>query len=115
MTEATTPGKKLKDLRVSDLKVELDKRGLPTSGIKALLVERLQKQLEEDGLDPEVFDFSLVGGDSKDMETEDGTADEMVEKEQENGESLGKIEEAQLEIKKDLLTLEVTKKSKLIV
>jgi RNA recognition motif-containing protein len=99
MTETTTPGKKLKDLRVSDLKVELDKRGLPTSGIKAFLVDRLQKQLEDDGLDPEVFDFSLVGGDPKEMETEDGTTDEMVEKELENGESIGNIEEAQLDNK----------------
>lgn len=36
-------GKKLSDLRVTDLKLELEKRGLETSGIKCTLLERLQK------------------------------------------------------------------------
>ena len=77
MTDST-PGKKLRDLRVSDLRVELDKRGLPTSGVKAVLVERLQKQLEEDGLDAEAYDFSLAGEDQKEPETvERGTTDEI--------------------------------------
>ena len=81
MTDST-PGKLLKDLRVSDLKVELDKRGLPTSGIKAVLVDRLQKQLEEDGLDPEVYDFSLTEESQKEPETSEQGVAEEIEKDQ---------------------------------
>lgn len=36
-------GKKLSELRVYDLKTELEKRGLETTGIKIALLERLQK------------------------------------------------------------------------
>ena len=47
---AETPTKNLRDLKVADLKVELEKRGLQTSGVKAVLIERLQTALDEEGV-----------------------------------------------------------------
>ena len=38
-----TPGKKLSQLRVIDLREELEKRGLEKTGVKAALMERLKK------------------------------------------------------------------------
>ena len=50
--------KRLKDLRVADLKHELEKRDLQTSGVKAVLAERLKTHLESQGVDIEKFDFN---------------------------------------------------------
>jgi len=50
--------KKLKDLKVADLKVELDKRGLQTSGVKAVLIERLKAALQEEGQNGEEIDLN---------------------------------------------------------
>ena len=50
--------KLLKDLRVTDLKLELEKLGLATSGVKAVLAERLQKHFKDKGIDLDTYDFN---------------------------------------------------------
>ncbi|XP_026851270.1 SAFB-like transcription modulator [Drosophila persimilis] len=45
-------GKKVSELRVCDLKDELEKRKLDTLGPKAALIDRLEKALKGEGLDP---------------------------------------------------------------
>ncbi|XP_019621073.1 PREDICTED: scaffold attachment factor B2-like [Branchiostoma belcheri] len=44
--------KKLSDLRVVDLREELEKRGLEKGGTKPVLIERLKKAIQDEGGDP---------------------------------------------------------------
>ena len=54
--------KLLKDLKVTDLRFELGIRGLDTTGVKAVLTDRLQKYLQEQDHDIETFDFNSAEG-----------------------------------------------------
>ncbi|KAL3997965.1 RNA recognition motif family protein [Acanthocheilonema viteae] len=49
----------LSELRVFELKQELEKRGLDKSGIKLALVERLEEALREEGHDPKIYKFTV--------------------------------------------------------
>jgi len=53
-------GRKINELRACDLKDELMKRKLNSSGLKNELIERLQNALKEEGKDPEKFLFPLL-------------------------------------------------------
>ena len=73
--------KKLKDLKVADLKVELDKRGLQTSGVKAVLIERLKAALQEEGQSGEEIDLNNEEK-AEDSENQDEAAENPKPEEQ---------------------------------
>ena len=50
---------KLSELKVSELKKELEERDLDTSGVKIVLQQRLKQALLEAGEDPDVFLFEI--------------------------------------------------------
>lgn len=59
---ADMEGKKLTELRVIDLKTELERRGLDKTGNKAALLERLSKAITEEGQDPDEYLIVPCGG-----------------------------------------------------
>ncbi|EZA48280.1 SAFB-like transcription modulator [Ooceraea biroi] len=62
---ADIEGKKLTELRVIDLKTELERRGLDKSGNKAALLERLSKAITDEGENPEEYLIVPSGGSCK--------------------------------------------------
>ncbi|VEN47729.1 unnamed protein product, partial [Callosobruchus maculatus] len=48
---------KFGELKVADLRRELDERGADSSGLKAVLQDRLRQIIIEDGEDPDTFQF----------------------------------------------------------
>ncbi|KAH7952464.1 hypothetical protein HPB52_023621 [Rhipicephalus sanguineus] len=49
----------LSELRVTDLRSELDQRGLDKTGLKAVLIERLSHALRDEGENPETYHFTV--------------------------------------------------------
>ena len=94
--------RRLKDLRVADLKVELEKRGLTTSGIKAILADRLKADLTEKGLDPDEFDFNSSDRNedeeaSEDQDIQEASEDQDIQEASEDQEIKQDPEEAEQE------------------
>ncbi|KZC09042.1 Reticulocyte-binding protein 2 like protein a [Dufourea novaeangliae] len=59
---ADIDGKKLTELRVIDLKTELERRGLDKSGNKAALLERLSNSISDEGENPDEYLIVPCGG-----------------------------------------------------
>ncbi|GBM02427.1 hypothetical protein AVEN_76479-1 [Araneus ventricosus] len=47
------------DLKISDLKAKLEKRGLDKTGVNSVLIERLRNALEDEGIDPDDHEFEI--------------------------------------------------------
>ncbi|KAL3201974.1 hypothetical protein MRX96_012236 [Rhipicephalus microplus] len=67
---SATVKRKINELKVVQLRAELEGRELDKSGSKTALVERLSKALEEEGADPETYEFEVPAESSTTKENE---------------------------------------------
>ena len=79
-TKKKKADRELKNLKVADLKLELESRGQLTSGLKAVLVERLAGILEKEGHDPLTFVFNGLKVDEPKVESKDEEVNNAVQK-----------------------------------
>ncbi|CAG0907957.1 unnamed protein product, partial [Cyprideis torosa] len=79
-TEIIFEERRLTELRVIDLKAELERRSLDKNGVKSQLMERLKEAMENEGLDPEshIFQVGKSGAGETPGKTKRSEADESV-------------------------------------
>ncbi|KAJ8946989.1 hypothetical protein NQ318_019070 [Aromia moschata] len=104
----------LKDLKVADLKRELEERECETTGKKADLQNRLKEALENEGENPDIFLFEIAGDINSALQSLEKNLRGMEQKLIENGSNLqqkleetsGKLENLDKKLLENYTTLE---------
>ncbi|CAL1286891.1 unnamed protein product [Larinioides sclopetarius] len=91
---------KLSELKVADLRAELEKRDLDKSGVKSVLIERLKIALVEEGKDVDEFTFKIP---NESINTKNSQLKDKIPDSETNGEmeNINEVEEQKPEEYKD--------------